>query len=78
MSPNDLVAPLSCDRLPDVDGSVRIELVGELDIVTAAHARDALRRAQVSGRPVVCDLRGVRFVDISGLRLLLDATPTRR
>jgi anti-anti-sigma factor len=28
----------------------------------------------VSGRPVVCDLRGVRFVDLSGLRVLLDAT----
>ena len=66
--------PLSCDRPPDVDGAVRLKLIGELDLVTAHHARDGLRRAQVTGRPVICDLGDVQFVDVSGLRVLLDAT----
>jgi len=66
--------PLSCGRLPDEDGAVRLWLVGALDLATANPARDAIRHAQASGRPLICDLSGVRFVDLSGLRVLLDGT----
>jgi anti-sigma B factor antagonist len=70
--------PLSCARLPAVDGAVRLKLAGELDLVTADLARDAIRRAQADGRTVICDLSDVRFVDVSGLRVLLDATANAR
>jgi anti-anti-sigma factor len=52
----------------------RLVLAGELDLVTADHARAALRQAQRQTRDVVCDLGDVVFVDLAGLRVLLDAT----
>jgi anti-anti-sigma factor len=48
-------------------------LVGELDLVTAHRARAAIRRAQADTRELVCDLGDVWFVDLAGLRVLLDA-----
>ena len=65
--------PLSCTRLTGPDCSSRLKLVGELDLVTAEYARDALDRAQAQSRSLVCDLSDVSFVDLSGLRVLLDA-----
>ena len=52
----------------------RLILSGELDMVTADHARAAFQQAQRQTRDVICDLGDVIFVDLAGLRVLLDAT----
>jgi anti-sigma B factor antagonist len=44
---------------------------GEIDIATAPAVRDALA-ATVGGRRLVLDLRGVQFMDTSGLQLLIE------
>ena len=54
-------------------GTSRLILVGELDLVTAPHARAAFLHAQRQTREVICDLGDVMFVDLAGLRVLLDA-----
>lgn len=60
--------------VPDGAGAARLMLVGELDLVTAARARAALRRAQCDAPDLTCDLGDVWFVDLAGLRVLIDAT----
>jgi anti-sigma B factor antagonist len=63
----------SAFRLPAAEGAVRLMLVGELDLVTADRARAAIRAAQGEASTLICDLGDVWFVDLSGLRVLLDA-----
>jgi anti-anti-sigma factor len=48
---------------------------GELDMATAGELRDAL--AAVEG-PLTLDLSALRFVDTSGLRLVLEVTDQSR
>jgi anti-anti-sigma factor len=48
---------------------------GELDLATAGELRDAL--AAVDG-PLTLDLSALRFVDTSGLRLVLEVTDQAR
>jgi anti-sigma B factor antagonist len=62
-----------CFRVSDPGGTGRVMLVGEIDLVTAERARAAIRRAQDETRTLTCDLGDVWFVDLSGLRVLLDA-----
>jgi anti-anti-sigma factor len=69
---------LTCFWLGDEAGSGRFMLVGTLDLVTAGRAREALRRAQDGRRELTCDLGDVWFVDLSGLRVLLDAASRAR
>ena len=63
---------LSCFWLRSAAGGRRFMLVGELDLVTADHAREALRHAQDETAALTCDLGDVWFVDFSGLRVLLE------
>jgi anti-anti-sigma factor len=56
-----------------VTGTARLTLMGELDLTTAARAAARIRRAQAESRVLVCDLSGVWFLDVTGLRVLLDA-----
>ena len=51
----------------------RLTLMGELDLITASRAAARIRRAQAESRVLICDLSGVWFLDITGLRVLLDA-----
>ena len=51
----------------------RLTLMGELDLITAARAAARIRRAQAESSVLICDLSGVWFLDITGLRVLLDA-----
>jgi anti-anti-sigma factor len=64
----------SCFRVPAAAGSARLTMVGELDLVTAESARGEIRRAQDETSALTCDLGDVWFVDLAGLRVLLDAT----
>ena len=59
-------------------GPPRLMLVGELDLVTATRARTAIRQAQADTRELTCDLGDVWFVDVAGLRVLLEATARAR
>jgi len=50
-----------------------LALEGDLDIVSAHEAGQALSRAQAAGGTVILDLRRLRFMDSSGLRVVLEA-----
>jgi anti-anti-sigma factor len=63
-----------CLRHPVEDGSICIVMVGEFDVATAGRARDVIRRAQDDAAEVICDLGDVSFIDVCGLRVLLDAS----
>ena len=56
-----------------LDRGVAIGLVGELDLSTASEAEKALRHAEAGAPFVLVDLRGVSFLDSTGLRLILAA-----
>jgi anti-anti-sigma factor len=61
-------------RLSRVDGTLWLALAGELDVFTAPRLRSALREAQpASDETLVLDLRGVTFLDSSGLAVILGA-----
>ena len=53
-------------------------LAGELDLVTADHARAALRHAQDETSALICDLGDVWFIDFAGMRVLLEAAAHAR
>lgn len=54
-------------------GAVVVGLSGEIDIATAASAREALDEAARSGRDVLVDLREVTFMGAAGLGALVHA-----
>jgi anti-anti-sigma factor len=67
-----------CLRHPVENGSIRIAIVGELDLATAARAARAIRRAQRDAAEVICDLGDLSFIDVCGLHVLLDASAYAR
>lgn len=51
-----------------------IALAGELDLATADKVRAALERVEATDVPaIVLDLRGLTFMDSSGIRVLVNA-----
>lgn len=54
-------------------GAIGIAMVGELDVAAADEARDVIARAQADAPEVICDLHDVSYIDLRGLRVLLDA-----
>jgi len=52
-------------------GRTRVTLRGELDLGSAGRLEQALRE---EAGPVVLDLRGLTFMDSTGIRLLLEAS----
>ena len=52
---------------------VELRLEGELDMATAYCLSDAVREASADHDHVVVDLRGVTFLDSTGLRALMTA-----
>ncbi len=57
------------------DGRHRLHLRGELDLASVASVRARVRTvcATPGVRAVVLDLEGIRFIDSTGLRTLLEA-----
>ena len=57
------------------DGTLRVALAGELDFSTAAAVEEKLTAVEESGQPtwLVLDLRGLRFIDSTGLSLVINA-----
>jgi anti-sigma B factor antagonist len=64
--------PLEVDEVRDA-GTVRVHLRGELDLAGAPRVTDMLRRLQERGERVVLDLDELTFIDMSGLRVVLEA-----
>lgn len=58
---------------------VSMSLVGELDLATASRLESELRRVE-SGRPriLVIDMSDLRFIDSTGLRLIIGADARAR
>jgi anti-sigma B factor antagonist len=69
MSEEFLPKPFSCE-VAQFDGTARVLPSGELDISTAPVLEEHLRQAQANARHVVVDLRGLDFMDSTGLTLL--------
>jgi anti-sigma B factor antagonist len=56
------------------DGQVRVILTGELDLSTAERVDQELMRAEAEGPELITlDLRGLKFLDSTGLRVVLSA-----
>ena len=55
--------------------SVRVEVSGELDLSSALVFEEELRRIEEQSQPslLVLDLRSLKFMDSTGLRLILSA-----
>jgi anti-sigma B factor antagonist len=58
-------------------GTVRITPRGELDVATQPELRAALAR-HADARTLTLDLSGLRFLDTSGLRLILETAEAAR
>ena len=70
--------PFRVDVEPERD-SVRVAPVGELDIATVDKLQAEVSRLLASGfARIVLDLRGVRFLDSTGLRLVLELDAAAR
>jgi anti-sigma B factor antagonist len=66
-------------QIEEASGTARVVLQGELDIATSPKAEAELRRIEGGGvRLVVLDLRGLTFMDSTGLRLLVGADARAR
>jgi anti-anti-sigma factor len=64
--------PFRCDIVHE-PGRVRVAPAGELDLLTAEPLVQTIRELRRSGvEHVVLDLRGLSFIDSSGVRLAFD------
>lgn len=64
---------LQIDRVASQDGIVLLHLRGELDLGTADRLRHALGQLQAGVTSIVLELRGLDFMDSSGLAALIAA-----
>jgi anti-anti-sigma factor len=64
---------LSLEVVPGTPGEVRVRVTGDLDSATSEDLRVALAEQQANAAHVVLDLSRLRFVDSTGLRVLVDA-----
>lgn len=69
----------SCTRRAEGRGSIRLILVGELDLSARPHFEQALRDAQSDASRVVLDLQALTLIDCASLSVVFDAAvETRR
>ena len=67
------LSPLSIKRIYD-DEAPRLAVSGELDMATAAQLAAAIAAGErADGAPPVLDLARLAFMDVAGMRVLLDA-----
>jgi anti-anti-sigma factor len=71
--------PFEITQAMRADGSVVVRVRGELDLATSPALEAVLRALATDRHPAVLDLSELRFIDSSGLRLLLlaDADASR-
>ena len=70
----DTTDRLSIELASRSPAEATLSLVGELDLVTSPLLRDELARHSARGVRVVLDLSQVRFVDSTGLVLLMESS----
>lgn len=68
----------ACRRSEDGGGGARVSVSGELDLATANELELVLRGALHDASRVELDLRGLTFIDLIGLRVILDAARAAR
>jgi anti-sigma B factor antagonist len=73
------MSPLDLNTEQVSDGTVRLAFAGEFDIATAPHVEEELARVE-GERPalIVLDLRGLEFMDSTGLRAIVAADARAR
>ena len=68
-----VVLPLEIEIRP-LDGAQELSVLGELDLATAPALAERLDELGVPGSPrLIVDLAGLSFIDVCGLRVLVDA-----
>ena len=61
------------------DTATHVVLSGDLDLSTSKRAEEAIEEAERGGKPtVVVDLRGLSFMDSTGLRVIVSADKRAR
>jgi anti-sigma B factor antagonist len=74
MVSNSDTGPAMTVRIEPADGSARtLHVVGEIDLATAPALEQAVADAADGAEQVAVDLGGVRFIDSTGLRVLLSS-----
>lgn len=68
----DATAPFEVES-EERDGRLHLVLSGELDLSTAPKLEPVVLAQIAAGRHVVLDLRGLGFMDSSGVRILIEA-----
>jgi anti-sigma B factor antagonist len=59
--------------------AVHVKLTGDLDLSTSKRAEEAIQEAERAGKPTVAvDLRGLDFMDSTGLRVIVSADKRAR
>lgn len=64
--------------MDETDGCAVVVAGGEIDICTAPGLRDALAGAAQRSRRVIIDLTGVRFLDSTGMAVMVEALHDER
>jgi anti-sigma B factor antagonist len=73
------MSTLELNTQDGTDGEVRLALHGELDISSAPRVEDELGRIEAARpRAIMLDLRGLEFMDSTGLRTIVGADARAR
>jgi anti-anti-sigma factor len=73
-----LVAAFVCHVTHDESDAACIQLRGELDLATAPRLERVLGDAERRGLMIVVDLRGLAFIDVSGVHVIAAASVRAR
>ena len=79
MVPQGPLSPATYKHSRVLDGIICLSVIGEIDLANAAEFSAQLKIAtQSDGRGVILDLRELRYIDSSGIKVLLRAQETGR
>jgi anti-sigma B factor antagonist len=70
--------PFACRWQIDASDTAWVQVAGELDLVTSPQLRQTLSEVQRAAHLVMLDLRELRFIDSSGVHVILDAARDSR
>jgi anti-anti-sigma factor len=70
--PDQTQTPLEC-LIEDVSGCTVIHVSGEVDLATGHIFNKALNSAIAARRPIIVDFSATKYIDSSGIQVLLDA-----
>jgi anti-anti-sigma factor len=76
--PHDAAPHCAIEQLTAADGTARVLVRGELDLAAVPRLRQVLADLRHDGRSTIIDVTDVRFMDSSGLRVLVEAGAQRK